>query len=334
MLLRNLAFDRGLFKIRRVNVPVVAVGNMTAGGTGKTPVVELLVNMVIRQGLVPAVVSRGYGRATHGVVVVADRKSVRVNAGAGGDEPVQLACRFPGVPVIVGERRYDAAVTAVRDCGAEFIISDDGFQHRWLYRDCDVVVVDGSKNLWDEPMLPAGLRREPMQGLTRARIVALTGTGNEDDRAAYTQGLRRWFSGPVVTIARSFVGVFEPHSGLTLPVERLAGKACYSFCAIGNPGRFVDDLIAAGARIAGERRFRDHHRYRHRELLDIIREARSVDADAILTTEKDLMRIQAGEAGVELIRGVLPVWVPLLAVREASGSVLETMVSDLAKGQR
>jgi tetraacyldisaccharide 4'-kinase len=334
MLLRNLAFDKGLCTVRRVDVPVVAVGNMTAGGTGKTPVVELLVTMVKARGLVPAVISRGYGRASRGVVIVADRNSVRVNAEAGGDEPVQLASRFPGVPVVVGEHRYDAALTAVCECGAEFIISDDGFQHRWLHRDCDLVVVDGTSSLWSEPMLPAGMRREPMQALKRAGIVALTGVTANDDVAGYTQGLRQWYDGPVITMDRSYAGLFEPHSGTMLPVEKLTRARCYCFSAIGNPGRFTRDVVAAGAVVAGERRFRDHHQYSHRELQEIVRAAHTADADTLLTTEKDLVRIQSMPGGLDLLGGPIPVLVPRLVAREASGTVLQTTMSDLIARKR
>lgn len=307
---------------------------MTAGGTGKTPVVELLVQMVIRHGLQPGVISRGYGRESRGVVVVADGECVRVDARTGGDEPVQLARRFPGIPVVVGERRFDAAMTAVRECGAEFIVSDDGFQHRWLHRDRDVVVVDGTTDLAAEPMLPAGLRREPMRGLKRAHLVAITGTRNSAEAAARTKELRRWFDGPVVTIGRSFEAVYEPRSGATLPVDRLAGAACYCFSAIGNPAGFAADLRRAGARIAGERRFRDHHRFTYRELMDIVREAGTAHADVLVTTEKDLVRIQSDQNAVDQLSGAIPVWVPVLTVRETSGDALETMVAVLVKEAR
>ena len=197
---RNAAFDTGIFRCRSAGVPLIAVGNMTAGGTGKTPVVEMLVRLLRQRGVSPGVISRGYGRTGRGVVVVADRECVYADAGTGGDEPVQIARKFPGVPVVVGERRFEAAVTAVRRCGAQVIISDDGFQHRWLHRDCDLVVVDGSSDLAAEPLLPAGVRREPMRALRRAHMVALTGCRDAGEAAERGNALRRWYSGPIVSI--------------------------------------------------------------------------------------------------------------------------------------
>ncbi len=334
MAIRNRAFDAGFLRARRVDVPVVAVGNMTAGGTGKTPVVELLVRLVKRHGRLPAVVSRGYGRTSRGVVIVADREQVRVDAAEGGDEPVQIACKFPGIPVVVGERRYEAAAVAVRECGAEAVISDDGFQHRWLYRDCDVVVVDGSCNLAAEPLLPAGMRREPMRGLRRAHIVALTGCRDSGEAAQRTEELRRWFDGPVATIERSFEGVYDPRSKALDPVARLAGAACYSFSAIGNPARFVEDLVRAGCTIAGERRFRDHHRFTRQDLLAVVQEARAARAEVVLTTEKDLVRMRTDSAAMAVFDGALPLRVPVLTAREASGNVLEGAILNLVKGIR
>ena len=263
--MRNAAFDTGVFRSRKVGVPVIAVGNMTAGGTGKTPVVELLVRLVSQHGARVGVISRGYGRTSRGVVIVADREHVCVDAQTGGDEPVQIARKFPGVPVVVGERRYDAAVTVVEECGAEIVVSDDGFQHRWLHRDRDIVVVDGAYDLAAEPMLPAGLRRESMRGLRRAHLVAMTACGDDREAPGRCDSLRQWFDGPIVTIERSLESIEEPRSGSRLSLERLRGVACFVFSGIGNPGRFTADLARAGARVVGERRFRDHHLFTRAE---------------------------------------------------------------------
>ncbi len=329
---RNAAFDTGIFRCRSVGVPLIAVGNMTAGGTGKTPVVEMLVRLLRQRGLSPGVISRGYGRTGRGVVVVADRERVYADAGTGGDEPVQIARKFPGVPVVVGERRFDAAVTAVRQCGAQIVISDDGFQHRWLHRDCDLVAVDGSSDLAAEPLLPAGLRREPMRALRRAHMVALTGCRDAGEATERGNALRRWFAGPIVSIERSLEALEEPHAGERYSADRLRGTACYAFSGIGNPSRFAADLIRAGARLAGERRFRDHHRFTHAELTEIMAGARDVRADVLVTTEKDVMRIRADRGAMDLLRGGMPLWVPLLEVRAMPPEPLDAMITGLMTG--
>jgi tetraacyldisaccharide 4'-kinase len=329
---RNVAFDTGIFRCRYVGVPVIAVGNMTAGGTGKTPVVELLVRLLRQRGLIPGVISRGYGRTGRGVVVVADRERVYADAETGGDEPVQIARKFPGVPVVVGERRVDAAVTAVRRCGVQIIVSDDGFQHRWLHRDCDLVVVDGAKDIAAEPMLPAGLRREPMRALLRAHVVALTGCRDGGEVAARGNAMRRWFSGPIISIERSFGALEEPHSGERVSVERLRGAACFAFSGIGNPSRFAADLVRAGARVVGERKFRDHHRFTHADLREIMASARDARADVLVTTEKDIMRMRADRSAMDLLRGGMPVWVPLLEVRAMPADSLEAVLTVVISG--
>jgi tetraacyldisaccharide 4'-kinase len=312
-----------------VGVPVIAVGNMTAGGTGKTPVVELLVRALCQRGVRVGVISRGYGRASRGVVIVADRERVRVNAQAGGDEPVQIARKFPGVPVVVGERRYDAAVAVVEECGARIVVSDDGFQHRWLHRDRDIVVVDGARDLAAEPMLPAGMRREPMHGLRRAHLVALTACRDDREASGRRMALRPWFDGPVITIERSLDSIEEPRSGARLSTESLRGVACFVFSAIGNPQRFITDLAYAGARVVGERRFRDHHRFTHAEFGEIVQSAREAQADVLVTTEKDYVRMHSDPDATKLLTGELLLWVPVLAARAVPAQTLEAMLTGL-----
>lgn len=282
-----------------------------------------------RRGLHPAVISRGYGRASRGTVIVADRERVRVGPREGGDEPVQMARKFPGVPVVVGERRFDAARAAVTQCGAGVLVSDDGFQHRWLCRDRDIVVIDGSRDLAGEPLLPAGLRREPMRGLRRAHLVGLTGVSERHDILARENGLRRWFAGPIVSIERYWESVCEARSMVRFPVERLMGSACFCFSAIGNPQRLVADLVGAGARLAGERHFRDHHWFSRGELCEIALLARRAGAGAVVTTEKDFTRMDLDQASVASLFGDLPLWVPLLAARAVPGESLETLISEM-----
>lgn len=327
--MRNLAFDAGVLRSRTVGVPVIAVGNMTAGGTGKTPVVEMIVRLLTRRGVRVGVISRGYGRASRGVVIVADRERVRVDAQTGGDEPVQIARKFPGVPVVVGERRYDAALAVVEECGAHIVVSDDGFQHRWLHRDRDIVVVDCTSDLAAEPMLPAGVRRESMRGLRRAHLVAMTACRDEREASLRSVALRRWFDGPIVAIERSLESIEEPRSGARLATERLSGAACFAFSAIGNPDRFAADLTRAGAHVVGERRFRDHHLFTHTELGEIVQRAREVRADVLVTTEKDFVRTCSDPHAMKLITGELPLWVPVLAARAVPAQTLDTMLTEL-----
>ena len=169
---RNILFDVGVLPVTAVSVPVISVGNMTAGGTGKTPLVERIVEYLLLRGHRVAVVSRGYGRRSHGVIVVSDGKSVKVDAEHGGDEPVQMQGNSESVCHC--RRAARAAGTAVTDLGARVIVLDDGFQHRYLKRDLNIVVVD-ARTVSQERLLPAGMRREWFSGVRRAGLRCAAG---------------------------------------------------------------------------------------------------------------------------------------------------------------
>ncbi len=189
---RNLAYDKGWFRQETAGVPVVSVGNITAGGTGKTPLVEYLVRHLVASGKHPAILSRGYRRRSRGVVVVSDGKSMRSDAAMGGDEPVQMARKLATVPVVVAERRIAAARVAVRDFHADVLVLDDGFQHRSLKRDLNILIMDSRRDLVREPLLPVGLRREPLAAVRRANLVVLS----KVDPSAGTVPWLRFAGGP------------------------------------------------------------------------------------------------------------------------------------------
>src|SRR5437867_6214613 len=166
--IRERAYAWRLLSTGRLPCPVVSVGNITLGGSGKTPMVEQVALGLRELGATPAIVSRGYGRATRGVAIVADREGVRLGPRAAGDEPVLLGERLPGVPVIVGENRYEAARVAVERCGATAIVLDDGFQHRTLEKDLEILVVHGPSPWRNRRPFPRGMLREPLSALRRA----------------------------------------------------------------------------------------------------------------------------------------------------------------------
>ena len=171
IVIRNLFFDIGIFKTRKVNVPVISIGNITAGGTGKTPIVEYLTQYFLEQNHKVAVISRGYKRKTKGTVVVSDGKLLIYNASECGDEPLQIASKFPEAIIIVDENRYRAAKLAEEKFKCDIILMDDGFQHRNLHRDFDVVVIDVTKPPNKEGLLPSGFKREPLSSLKRADAI-------------------------------------------------------------------------------------------------------------------------------------------------------------------
>jgi len=302
---RNAAFDTGLLSVRRGPVPVISVGNLTAGGTGKTPLVEHIASSLAASGRNVAVVSLGYGRQTRGVIVVSNRGKVTVDARAGGDEPVQIARKFPSLSVVVGERRIDAVEVAVRECGADVIVLDDAFQHRWIARDLDILVLDARRNPKREAMLPAGMRREWLSGIRRAGLVAFSrSSGGEDPAWAGSLPGRERRSGTFAyrTVIRRFVSF---PGGETLGEAALGGRRFLAFSGIGDHGNFLASLEAAGVTVASDRRFRDHHVYTEDDAAAIGRRAKGTDG--IMTTEKDMVRLLAAPAAAKALAAAAPV---------------------------
>lgn len=315
---RNKAFDIGILKTEKVPVPVIAVGNLTAGGTGKTPVVEYLVALLMRRGRRVAVLSRGYGRSTRGVVVVSDGERVLVTAGEGGDEAVQVARKFPGAVVIVAERRVKAARRAVGEFGAEVLLLDDAYQHRYLHRDCNILVIDASKDLRLELPLPAGRRREPLAGIRRADAIVWVGGGGAT--LSDLGGLvRRWFDGPMVRAAVDVREIVHAGLGERRGPGALSTRRVLAFSGIGNPGRFAETVAGTGAELAGWVTFPDHHRYGREDIEGLLETFRTSHGDLLVTTEKDAIRMLADEEIRENFLRQFPVWYLSIAVRMTEG---------------
>lgn len=261
--LRNVLFDRGVLTSRRLERPVVSVGNLSAGGSGKTPFVIALGELLKARGIGFDVLSRGYRRKTRGVLVVeSDGK-----ASDFGDEPLLIARRL-GVPVIVGESRYEAGRVAEREFQSQLHILDDGFQHRSLVRDFDIVLMTAPD--FEDKMLPTGRLREPLSSLARADAVVLP-AGVAADHPALRQK-------PIWRIARELV----LPSLLSAPVV---------FCGIARPEQFFAQVRAAGIRPAAEVKFGDHHAYDLEDIQALLSTRLDRLGEGFLTTEKDAINL-------------------------------------------
>lgn len=314
---RDRAYRWRLLHTGRLSCPVISVGNLTLGGSGKTPTVELAVRTLQELGATPAVVSRGYGRTTRGVLVVADRDAVRAHARAAGDEPLLLAERLPGVPVVVGENRLDAGRVAFEQCGATVLVLDDGFQHRTLAKDLEILVVQGRAPWGNARVFPRGMLREPLSALARAHAVIATNPTDADAVAAVASTVKRFNPSAAVLAARYRVqDALETQSGRRLPVTELAGRRLIAFAGLGSPQGFADTLDTVAIRRVGFVEFPDHHWFTERDLAELARDARAAGAQGLITTEKDWVRVR------DLPRPGLPLWV--LPVRLAIESGLET----------
>ncbi len=274
---RNWLYTQGLLRVHRVGVPVVCVGNLTTGGTGKTPLVAWLARLIDEKGVRAAILTRGYKAGEKGL----------------SDEPAELAAACAGVPVIVNADRAAGAAEAVRNHDAQVILMDDGFQHRRLARDLDIVAIDATVPFGYGRLLPAGLLREPVGSLKRAQAVVLTRSDqvSEEQLSEIEAKIRQ--VQPSLAIARSVhapVGA-RRSDGLDIPLADLKGKKVFAFCGLGNPGAFFATVQACGCVLSGSRAYNDHHVYTDRDAADLCGAARSQGADLLLTTRKDWTKI-------------------------------------------
>jgi tetraacyldisaccharide 4'-kinase len=283
---RNAWFDRPGHAVR-APLPVISIGNLAVGGTGKTPLVGWLAEQLLGSGHVPAIVSRGYGgTAGLGPIVVSSGGGPRLDARAAGDEPLLLARMVPRAIVVVGSDRVEGATTAA-SLGASVAILDDGFQHRRLARDLDVVLLDGRAPFANRRMLPAGPLRESPKALRRAHVVVLTRLAAGDRAEAAVAAVRKTgFAGPVLRAGHAPAG-FVGRDGARVE----APKRAVAFCGIGDPERFRTDLASLGVDVAAFHAFRDHHVLSAPEIRRLVDEAKTHGAP-LVTTQKDLVRLE------------------------------------------
>ncbi|MBI2793776.1 MAG: tetraacyldisaccharide 4'-kinase [Ignavibacteria bacterium] len=274
---RNAKYDAHRKPIVSVTVPVISVGNLTVGGTGKTVIVQMIVRMLQAHGYKPAIVMRGYKRSARGVAVVHDGSNTTASVRESGDEAALHAQKL-GVPVVVGESKVDAAVHAAGFLPCDVIVVDDGFQHRSLHRDADVVLVDNT-TLSDTRLLPAGRLREPLTALRRADVIVIM------DRDVEAASLQQFVS-PDSLVCSAQVHAHCPTS---------IGTPVISMCAIAQPQRFKQTLEDCGLNVVRSFVFRDHHVYTKTDISNVIRAAETHGA-AIVTTEKDDVKLSHAHA--------------------------------------
>lgn len=273
---------------------VVSIGGLTAGGAGKTPAVAAVARWALDRGLRAAVLSRGYGGKRSGPVVVSDGDRILAGAAEAGDEPVMLAGRLPGVPVVVSGRRSLAGRLAGRKWGSDFFVLDDGFQHWSLKRDLDVVLLDAVNPVGNGRLLPWGPLRESVDALARADIVVLTRSNPHMQGREPADALIARFPGlPCVRSMHVPASVAFPCRGLEQPVETLRGRRVVAFCGIARPAAFRKTLETIGADVAAFRSFRDHHPFTRADINELLGLFRKTGANALITTEKDWMRAGA-----------------------------------------
>jgi tetraacyldisaccharide 4'-kinase len=280
--LRNRLYDREALRQEHLTCPVISVGNITVGGTGKTPTVIFIANLLKERGYRPAVLSRGYGgHASAPVNIVSDGNRILLGWRDAGDEPILIARAAPGVPVLTGGRRFLTGQAAVERFGVDVLILDDAFQHRSLFRNLDIVLVDALHPFGNGFLLPRGPLREMPEALRRAHLIIRTGA----EGAPGATGL------PTFQGIRRPQGFVEVGTGRVLPPAELKGRRVFAFSGIGRPEAFQGSLTGLGAEIASFRAFPDHHPYTRTDIDALRRLAGESRAARIVTTEKDAVRL-------------------------------------------
>ncbi|MFM8395210.1 MAG: tetraacyldisaccharide 4'-kinase, partial [Acidobacteriota bacterium] len=281
---------------------VISVGNLTVGGTGKTPCVAWIARYLHAEGERVAILSRGYRRESRGRVEVSDGARVLATPQEAGDEPWLLARSCPGVRVVVDHRRYEAGrwlherVAAER--GGTVFLLDDGYQHLQLARDLNLLLVDAGDPLPQARLAPLGRLREPLSQLRRADAVIITRSDQPYDEPALDQLLLRGLrpATQVFHATHALTSLYDWESGENFEIGQLAGRAVAAVAGIARPERFYHDLRQLGLELCWTRSFPDHHRYRPAELAEIGAAAQEAGAAALLVTEKDAANWPRGQA--------------------------------------
>ena len=299
--LRYFLYGIGLVRRFPLGVQVISIGNVTAGGTGKTPVTEIFARTLAAEGRKVAILSRGYRRkeapwwqrmftqVIDPPLVVSDGKHVLLDAATGGDEPYMLASNLPGVAVVVDRNRVKAGRYAIKRLGCNTIILDDGFQYQKLKHSIEVVLVDSTNPFGNGNMLPRGILREPARNLKRADIIFLTKCrGNvsqvKDEIRRYNK------SADIVECNHTPRVLKDVWSREEYPLSWLAGKTLCTLSGIASPKGFENSLRHLGAKVVWCERYADHHRYDSSEVLYALNRTADMGADALVTTEKDAVR--------------------------------------------
>jgi tetraacyldisaccharide 4'-kinase len=294
---------------KRLPCKVISVGNITLGGTGKTPAAMALAKKAASMGFHPCILTRGYKGKAEGPCFVGMGDGALIDASQAGDEAMLMAETLPGVPIVKGKNRYKAGMFAISKLKSPpLFILDDGFQHWSLHRDTDILLINGKNPFGNGRLLPLGPLREPLSAMERADMVVITNTGDSSpdqeevgigrnagsqqaDVRSLTETIRKYAASAQIYFARHLPAVFIAPSGNVFAIPDMKDKKVFAFCGIGNPESFKSTMLSLVGEFKGLMVFRDHYRYSHTDFRRITEDAQKSGADWIVTTEKDIMRL-------------------------------------------
>jgi tetraacyldisaccharide 4'-kinase len=292
--LRNFAYDAGIFRTIRIDAKVISIGNISVGGTGKTPATIFLAEQLQSKGFHVAILSRGYGRRSKEPVLVSEGTGPLCGVADAGDEPYLMAIKTTGIPVLVDRDRVNGARLLMQKYAPDIILLDDGFQHRRLARDIDIVIIDLKQFVANHFLLPAGPLREPLRSLSRANMIYLVSGNNltnEETKNVFSL-LGEKTSAAFYSCSKEPICFWDPHKKMRLPITALKNKTIVAVAGIANPKSFVELLEATGAKIEHFQEYKDHYHYTKNDVDHILRKFEKSKAEYFVTTEKDWVKLE------------------------------------------
>ncbi len=310
--LRLFLYRKRLLKERQLGCLVISIGNLTVGGTGKTPIVEMFARALQKGGRRVAILSRGYKsvdvrkkpgwfekllpkKQLYPPRVVSDGRRILLDSAASGDEPYMLAANLKGVAVVVDKDRVKAGLHAIKELNVDTLLLDDGLQYLHLRHRLDIVLVDRQAPFGNDFLLPRGTLREPPRNLRRASYIFITKCNGESNEPLIERLRQYNRTAEIIECAHKPLYLQHVYKDDQVPLDYLSGLYIGSFCGIAAPESFEDGLKQLGARIELSRHFADHHRYTEKELTSFLQRCVRRDVNAVVTTEKDAVRFPALE---------------------------------------
>ena len=282
---RNLFYNFNFFITHKIKTKVISVGNISLGGTGKTPIVISLALLLTKIGKKVAILSRGYGRTTKGLLLVSKGDGLLCSWEDCGDEPYMMAQRLNDLPILVDENRHRGSLYLEKNFKPDIIIMDDGFQHRALHRDLDIVLVNGVDNIKNHRLLPYGILREPWNNIKRANVIMVT-------KKKPNPLLQRKIKEASLPIIHTSVNPVLRYSDIKPRMKANREKSVYLVSGLGNPTFFKKTVEHLGFNICGIKNFQDHYHYKENDIFQLETIAKQSGASLVLTTEKDWLKIK------------------------------------------
>ena len=290
-ILRNYLYDTNIIKQRALPCKVISVGNITTGGSGKTPTVEFLAHYLKSIGKNVGIISRGYGRSSKNIIVVTDGLTKPLLWEEFGDEAFLLSHKLDGIPIIVGKSKYKAGLKMVDNFNVDVIIIDDGFQHRSLFRNLDIVLINSSDKPRTHRIIPTGFLREHLRNLKRADLLVLTKT-NIYDKNDYLFKILNNIKIDKIKSLTKLSSKLKNKNNNEIKISEIKYQDVYLFSALGDNEGFRKSISKVGCNIVGHSKYPDHYKFKTHDLQEIKKTAKNNKAKFIITTEKDMVKIK------------------------------------------